>query len=167
MHVQIPRETLYLHKINPPPVSDRPSDLSGGAYFFHISCNSNPGRMSVYCVPSLISNCLQHFSSVVALLIRVTLMQIRCARDSPRSRKACIVQIQTAQCRAIGVCKRVRNSEAEGFGRAKQGLWASDSKLTERAEDLEKEAKFHLTSLPRLQGGMRGLGDNNRDPNRK
>jgi len=71
VYVQILRETLYPHKIDPP-VSDRPSDLSGGAYFFHISCNSNPGRMSVYRVPSLISNCLRHFSSVGALLVRVT-----------------------------------------------------------------------------------------------
>lgn len=105
---------------------------------------------------------------MVALLVRVTRglasdaqSQSRSPRLAPKlfnTRLACIVQIQTAQCRAIGVCKRVRSSEAEGFGRGKQELWASDSKLTECTEDLEKEAKFHPYFASPVTGRHAGLG---------
>lgn len=96
-------------------------------------------------------------------------MQVRRARDSLRSRKALFVQIQTAQCRAIGVCKRVQSSEAEGFGRGPRNgsLWEVTANLLSAQKTSKRKASFILTSLPQLQGGVRGLGNNNGDPNRK
>ena len=88
-------------------------------------------------------------------------MQIRCARDSLRSRKARrFVQIQTAQYsdRRLQASSEFRSS---GFRERaeKQEPRGIDSELAECAEDPEKEGKLHPYFASPVTGRHAGLGE--------